>query len=466
MYTGPDCSPLCWAEGGSGSSDPVALYLREKLGERGLAMIKDDHTRHEQQRRGAGGENKDEVPSNAVEEDVFQLPSKKRRLDLWSIPDDSSYNESSRAAVPDSIAELVMPDFEESPKYRNVLPRPKPHSISINSDGLCQTCAGITFKELIRPRGYMHWSSSNFLRESARQCELCRIIYSAFNENPKIDPRDDYQVIIRISNGNKGHIGTCTDPDVLRTLEFRLSASCSCRSRDYSQQGVSRDFSKCRGSCEPLAEVLVNIYSQSDITLTVPMEFGSGKDSTYDVPWSIQQGVDIDADPLSSSSIKIIQSWLETCKDRHQHCRRDRTSKAAHTSPEEQDVPLPTRVIDVSSPDGESIRLHRGTEQFSRYLALSHRWVGGPMPKWVTTRETCGPRHEWFSFKELPASIVDAIRVTQKLGLQYLWVDSLCIIQDSPGDWESESSRMASVYANTHITLFADCGRDDSPSHI
>jgi len=292
VYTGPDCSPLCWAKGGSGSSDPVALYLREKLGERGLAMIEDDHARLEQQQRGAGGENKDEVPSNAVEEDVFQLPSKKRRLDLWSIPgdssynesfraavldsrvelvmpdfwstpDDSSYNESSRAAVPDWMAELVTPDFGESSKYRNVLPRPKPHSISINSDGLCQTCAGTTFKELIRPRGYMHWSSSDFLRESARQCELCRIIYSAFNENPKIDPRDDYQVIIRISNGNKGHGGTCTDPAVLRTLEFRLSASCSCRPGDYSQRGVSQDFSKCRGSCEPLAEVLVNIYSQS-----------------------------------------------------------------------------------------------------------------------------------------------------------------------------------------------------------
>jgi hypothetical protein len=45
VYTGPTCSPLCWAKGGSGGSEPVAIYLREKLGECGLAMIKADHER-------------------------------------------------------------------------------------------------------------------------------------------------------------------------------------------------------------------------------------------------------------------------------------------------------------------------------------------------------------------------------------------------------------------------------------
>ena len=43
VYTGPHCSPICWADGGSGGNQPVAVFLREILGEGGLAMIEDDH---------------------------------------------------------------------------------------------------------------------------------------------------------------------------------------------------------------------------------------------------------------------------------------------------------------------------------------------------------------------------------------------------------------------------------------
>jgi hypothetical protein len=118
-------------------------------------------------------------------------------------------------------------------------------------------------------------------------------------------------------------------------------------------------------------------------------------------------------------------------------------------------------VIDVKSADGISIRLCEGSGKFGKYLALSHRWVSGPMPAWVTKETSIGSRHDWFPPTQLPSSVTDAVRVTRELGLQYLWVDSLCIIQDSPNDWDAESSRMGSVYANAHFTIFADCGRDD-----
>src|ERR1700712_3169166 len=57
----------------------------------------------------------------------------------------------------------------------------------------------------------------------------------------------------------------------------------------------------------------------------------------------------------------------------------------------------------------------------------------------------------------MPPNFRDAVKVTRALGLRYIWIDSLCIIQDSFADWQYESQRMAQVYANAYITIVATC---------
>jgi hypothetical protein len=49
---------------------------------------------------------------------------------------------------------------------------------------------------------------------------------------------------------------------------------------------------------------------------------------------------------------------------------------------------------------------------------------------------------------------------------RYLWIDSLCIIQDNKADWAVECSRMAGVYANSHFTIAAACSKDSSEGFI
>lgn len=90
------------------------------------------------------------------------------------------------------------------------------------------------------------------------------------------------------------------------------------------------------------------------------------------------------------------------------------------------------------------------------------------MPEWVTreANDSFKTRLEWFSIDELPATVKDAVKVTRELGFQYLWIDSICIIQDSPQDWATEASNMADVYANAYMTLFADCGKDDNAGFL
>ncbi|ETS81653.1 hypothetical protein PFICI_06655 [Pestalotiopsis fici W106-1] len=61
----------------------------------------------------------------------------------------------------------------------------------------------------------------------------------------------------------------------------------------------------------------------------------------------------------------------------------------------------------------------------------------------------------------LPNTFRDAIEVTRELKVQFLWIDSLCIIQDDEDDWKEESSKMASVYRNSYLTICATAGESD-----
>lgn len=85
------------------------------------------------------------------------------------------------------------------------------------------------------------------------------------------------------------------------------------------------------------------------------------------------------------------------------------------------------------------------------YAALSYSWGDAATNK--ATLATIADKKLGIGMQTLPATVADAVTFTRALGLQYLWVDALCIIQDSKEDWEKESTKMASVYANAVITI-------------
>lgn len=62
-------------------------------------------------------------------------------------------------------------------------------------------------------------------------------------------------------------------------------------------------------------------------------------------------------------------------------------------------------------------------------------------------------------WEELPELFRDAIALCRSIGIEYLWIDSLCIIQDDLDDWRREGSKMASIYANSCITFAASASR-------
>lgn len=138
------------------------------------------------------------------------------------------------------------------------------------------------------------------------------------------------------------------------------------------------------------------------------------------------------------------RAWLTTCQQDHRRCA------ALATDPR-----LPTRVLDVGPGDGSpSVRLCVPAEdQRGPYLALSYCW-GGPQPL-VTTTGNLEAMRSGVSEATLPQTLQDAVRVTRRLGLRFLWIDALCILQDSDEDKGREIGRMGRIYKSATATIIA-----------
>jgi len=148
------------------------------------------------------------------------------------------------------------------------------------------------------------------------------------------------------------------------------------------------------------------------------------------------------------------KAWLSQCLEHHKRCRQDPVGVTNG---------LPTRVIDVGRHgDAQELRLHIPGDETGSYIALSHCW--GPEGS-LTTKTLSSNLEEHcrsLNFDTLPRTFQDAVTITRALGLRYLWIDALCIVQDSADDldWKREASRMDSVYSDATAVIVAAAGPD------
>jgi hypothetical protein len=135
------------------------------------------------------------------------------------------------------------------------------------------------------------------------------------------------------------------------------------------------------------------------------------------------------------------KSWIEECSF-HENC------------PEPEEAPLPATVIEIKPEvDGGAVRLTQGQGLHGFYVALSYCW-GEDQPG-VTNLQNVSSRLKGIKPETLSKTIQDAIHCTRQLGIKYLWVDALCIIQDSPSDKVKQLGQMGSIYEKAIVTLFA-----------
>lgn len=114
----------------------------------------------------------------------------------------------------------------------------------------------------------------------------------------------------------------------------------------------------------------------------------------------------------------------------------------------------PTRLVELLRCGNlRLVELPNGPEP---YIALSHRWNFKSHCK--TTLTNVRQRYESLPDGSLSPTMRDAVEVVRRLGFRFLWIDALCIIQDSDEDWLLEASKMSHVYQNAVLTIAAaDC---------
>jgi hypothetical protein len=174
------------------------------------------------------------------------------------------------------------------------------------------------------------------------------------------------------------------------------------------------------------------------------------------LPLDIQLGFPQLPSPQSRAFFSILKLWLHDCDtdSEHSDCRAHNLNV------------LPTRLIDVGTPNHQELRLvDKNHERLlsGKYIALSHPWGDTRTYESFSTlqKDKSGKKHDIEHFKvtipynELPATFRDAVDCTRRLGIRYLWIDSICIIQGPDGDFNEEAGRMENVFSGAYCVLAA-----------
>ncbi|OTA65407.1 HET-domain-containing protein [Hypoxylon sp. EC38] len=167
-----------------------------------------------------------------------------------------------------------------------------------------------------------------------------------------------------------------------------------------------------------------------------------------DTRYSAQLGFPQLPKPGSSEQLKLIQVWLSNCDQAHE-CKPPPSPTGESR--------MPTRLLDVGTSSSPAIRLITTNGQpDSAYVALSHCW--GDIPenlRFFTNRDNIRSHEEGIDFNILPKTFQDAITVTRRIEIRYLWIDSLCIIQQDKEDWGVNAGKMETVFSSAYCTIAA-----------
>ncbi|KAI1420262.1 heterokaryon incompatibility protein-domain-containing protein [Xylaria sp. FL1777] len=147
----------------------------------------------------------------------------------------------------------------------------------------------------------------------------------------------------------------------------------------------------------------------------------------------------------SPRTMEHLRNWIKFCNENHNCCSSD-------------DPVLPTRVVDVTD---NHVRVYEAQGRPGRYTTLSHRW--GTSETFKLTRLNMALMTNSIPWESIPKLYQESIELTRLLGIEYIWIDSLCIIQDDADDWEREAGTMKAVYGNSYLNIAATHAID---SHI
>ncbi|KAJ0115138.1 hypothetical protein J7T55_001547 [Diaporthe amygdali] len=243
--------------------------------------------------------------------------------------------------------------------------------------------------------------------------------------------------------------------------EFEDSAAMGCATCDLILQAI-RHYIDTPGSGLSLSDPLLDkILLEGDCNEPLRVSFSSPKKLLTTLELfeerhhfkgdyaSLYPAVGFGSTPTEVLDVdfaaRLASQWITRCVNEHR-CVED-------------DVPLlPSRVLDITSDSVKLVTPAPSTP--GRYAALSYCW--GSAGNLTTTLDNINERRAGIVWDDLPNLIQDVIQIIRRLGIGYLWVDALCIIQNDSADWRAESSKMGDTYGSAYLTIAADAAKDTS----
>jgi hypothetical protein len=323
----------------------------------------------------------------------------------------------------------------------------KRHSIKSPIESLCHECR-LTVKmyepriALLRPRSAygvqrsLIWETDKILEETAHQeCALCLMFFGMLSESQIVSMRKHKLATLEQHPAYPPFLTQywCTIPSIHSELP------------DWPEMHLTHQ-----------------LPTDLDIKLRVKIADVSGAyywycfwtryliDNKLAAEIAGMNVADIGRSTFGASSVWQARTWLDQCTRYHSICRMA-TARF-----------LPARLIDIGPSKKIEPRLTLRSEipAGASYFTLSHCW-GNRVPLRLLQHNFAEMRKVIRS-GTLPKTFQDCLLVTRQLGGRYIWIDSLCIIQDSPDDWAKESATMSEVYSHCLINIAATASADGS----
>ncbi|KXT08751.1 hypothetical protein AC579_6427 [Pseudocercospora musae] len=290
----------------------------------------------------------------------------------------------------------------------------------------CHVCRQLNVERLASPERTSHHATLLDLALSAKACRLCKLIISELLDSKKTSLT--FRRLLR-SDENLRHISAHLELAKENNrvhIQTRLAVKETNRAANWDHWETEAVEN---------TSVSLQVWTVEDDPALA-----------YGLPWRRP----LTSSTSSAESMEVARGWLNDCIKHHVNigaCSFD-SEKSRYGGSQR-----PTRLIDLSRGLSD-LRLVAGNEADGAYVALSYVW-GSKKPTWKTIRDDLDRRALGFDMKELPQTLCDAIKVTQALGLEFCWIDALCIVQNDAEEWERESVKMDVIYSSAAVTLMA-----------
>ncbi|KIJ64580.1 hypothetical protein HYDPIDRAFT_90096 [Hydnomerulius pinastri MD-312] len=301
-------------------------------------------------------------------------------------------------------------------------PRPRKSPVSVSAEVLCATCSALDIQSMLRdglarermaPLGPL-----TVILKKSELCLLCRLIGTLLRRCWRLDDHPDVDLSSIECSIYATSCGALEDPDLEEKKQtHRLRVHTSDRPQEiYNAMTVARMGMKL--DIQLLEEDVHRVSRAKGL---------HGR--------RMSDGVDM----------ALVKRWVTLCEKEHGD-----TCELVWWRRNDENLPSAVRMVDVT------LMSVVQAPSSCRYVALSYVW-GGPGEDYWTTMANINTRSSpaGLDGSILPATILDSIHLAQQMQERYLWVDALCIIQDSPDDKAVQIHVMDLIYSKAAFTIFA-----------